>query len=218
MSKLPSTGPSLQRYLRQQARSAERLVNSSAFARSGTAVTAEGVTTVDGELDVAGTLNVTGNTVIGGTLSLPNGIVDNAALANPVIPQAVSFSGAGSLTTAYSTATSVTVTVPAGFTSAVVTASGSVVGNNPGTTGGADTVGGDFLGCRLAINGVEHGSNVPGFAQGGGGWGVGLCSASEVLPGLTPGGTFTLSMVAGTSYFSWGSGSTWVNGTILWFR
>ena len=50
MSRLPSTGPSLQRYLRQQARTALRMRNSSAFARSGTSVSAEGVVTVDGML------------------------------------------------------------------------------------------------------------------------------------------------------------------------
>ena len=60
MSKLPSTGPSLQRYLRQQAHTAQRQQQSSAFARSGTSVTAEGVTTVDGTQNLTGDLNVSG--------------------------------------------------------------------------------------------------------------------------------------------------------------
>jgi len=59
MSRLPSTGPSLQRYLRQQARAAQRQQQSSAFARSGMSVSAEGIVTVAGahislHLDPAG--------------------------------------------------------------------------------------------------------------------------------------------------------------------
>jgi len=53
----------LQRYLRQQARNAQRQASSSAFARSGTAVTAEGVTTVDGTQNLTGDLNVSGEFV-----------------------------------------------------------------------------------------------------------------------------------------------------------
>lgn len=48
MSKLPTLRPSLLDYLVEQKRGAARQARTSAFARSGTSVTAEGVTTVDG--------------------------------------------------------------------------------------------------------------------------------------------------------------------------
>lgn len=50
MSKLPATGFSLARYLRQQARTAQRQSQSSSFSSSGLSVTADGVTSVDGSL------------------------------------------------------------------------------------------------------------------------------------------------------------------------
>ena len=64
MSKLPATSFSLARYLRQQARTQQRLVQSSAFTSSGISVTADGVSTVDG------------------SLVLPAGSIPDGALAN----------------------------------------------------------------------------------------------------------------------------------------
>src|SRR5665647_2124244 len=43
-----------------------------------------GITTLGAPTTVSGTLGVTGVTTLGGTLSLPAGIINNAALANPV--------------------------------------------------------------------------------------------------------------------------------------
>jgi len=71
VSKLPATSFSLARYLRQQARTQQRLVQSSAFTNSGISVTADGVTTVDG------------------SLVLPAGSIPDDALANPTVLQAV---------------------------------------------------------------------------------------------------------------------------------
>jgi hypothetical protein len=70
LSKLPSTGPSLQRYLRQQARAAQRQQQSSAFNLSGTSVVAEDVTEVDGTLDVVGSLVVDGTETVNGPLAV----------------------------------------------------------------------------------------------------------------------------------------------------
>jgi len=165
MSKLPDANPTLTAYLVRQRRQAERQANSSAFARSGTSVTAEDVTEVDGTLNVVGNLDVTGpasfsgDTTIGGTLgvtgpttlgapttvsgslgvtgpmtvsgtlSLPAGIINNAALANQVtaaVAPAVTQT-AWATTTSMASKASTTVTVPAGFTSALVTALGMVV-------------------------------------------------------------------------------------------
>jgi hypothetical protein len=60
MSKLPDANPTLTAYLVRQQRQMVRQANSSAFARSGTSVTAEGVTTTDGTWDLNGDLNVSG--------------------------------------------------------------------------------------------------------------------------------------------------------------
>ena len=154
MSRLPETGPSLSRWLRQQERKAQRQQNSSAFARSGTKVVAEGVTEVDGtlsvvgDLDVSGTADITGplavhgtadfdgdttiggNAAITGTLSLPAGIIDNAALAHPVVvgSSAAEFGMSSAIAlsanpAAPTTLTTLSVTVPADATSAIATTS-----------------------------------------------------------------------------------------------
>lgn len=163
MSKLPSTGPSLLRHLRQQQRQMVRVAQSSAFARSGTSVTAKDVTEVDGTMNVVGALvvdgtetvngplavtgaadfsgnthiggaldvdataNFDGNTTIGGnltvagTLSLPNSIIPNDALTNPVD---AGVGGATAVNFAVSaTATdkvSASIPIPAGFTKVLV--------------------------------------------------------------------------------------------------
>lgn len=226
MSKLPDANPTLTAYLVRQKRQAERQASSSAFARSGTRVSAEGVTTVDGELivdgsetvngtlDVAGTLDVTGDTVIGGTLSLPNGIVDNAALASPVKPQAVYFSAQGfALSTGGATLASSTITVPAGFTSAVVSVAGRVFATNP-------TVGADYLSAVARIDGLE-GYWLPLLVGGSGGSNINVSPYSRVLSGLTGGGTFVLAVLGSVTYANWaynGGNTAEVSGSILWFR
>jgi hypothetical protein len=70
MAKLPTLRPSLLDYLDEQKRNAQRQASSSAFARSGTAVSAEGVVTVDGELDVVGALVVDGTETVNGPLAV----------------------------------------------------------------------------------------------------------------------------------------------------
>lgn len=71
MSKLPSTGFSLARYLRQQERQSQRQAQASPFTSSGLSVIGDGVSTVDG------------------SLVLKPGSVTDAALVNPTVPQAV---------------------------------------------------------------------------------------------------------------------------------
>ena len=128
MSKLPDANPTLTAYLVRQRRQAERQANSSAFNRSGTSVTAEGVTEVDGELDVTGDLVVSGHAAITGTLSLPAGIIDNDALAHPTIvgSAAAEFGMSSAIAlsanpAAPTTLTTLSVVVPAGATNAIAT-------------------------------------------------------------------------------------------------
>jgi len=217
MSRLPSTGPSLQRYLRQQARTAQRQQQSSAFNLSGTSVVAEDVTEVDGSLNVVGSLNVSGPAVITGTLSLPAGIIDNAALASPVVPQAVYFSDSHTLIAASAIVSTATFTVPAGFTSAIVSVAVQANGVNQNTTGGDDGLGGDTLYLDITVGAVVGAASfrVPGnFIRGGG-----VALAATVLTGLSPGGTFDIPVEARTGYFTWTLGiSTVVSGSILWLR
>src|SRR5579872_3842369 len=56
-----------------------------------------------GTLTIEGALVVTGNTVIDGTLSLPAGIIDNAALTSPVAPGIADSTQAGFTLTATAT-------------------------------------------------------------------------------------------------------------------
>ena len=159
MSKLPDANPTLTAYLVRQRRQAERQANSSAFNRSGTSVTAEGVQTVDGDLIIDGTETVNGplavhgtaafdgNTTIGGnaaitgTLSLPAGIIDNAALTSPVSPSAWhadSGSTVFAVSTTHTDRATTTVTVPAGYTQALIFAVGQASAVN--STGIVDTL------------------------------------------------------------------------------
>lgn len=111
-----------------------------------------------GSLDVSGDLNVTGSatfsgdTTIGGnaritgTLSLPAGIIDNEALASPLVT-AHGFGDADGfgLTPTRTTITSMTLTVPAGFTTSLIIADGVMFALNPLTTV-------DYLYARVYID------------------------------------------------------------------
>ena len=198
----------LSRHLRQQQRQMVRMVNSSAFARSGTTVTAEGVVTVDGELDVTGAM------VVGGTLSLPAGIIDNAALASPVVPQTV-FLGANNFAVDVTPSAKVTttITVPAGFTSAVVSVIGRVYAVNT-------TASTDFLYASARVN-SDACNGMPLVVLGSNSSGINVAAFSTVLTGLVGGGTFTTSVRASTAYTSWAastSNAVEMTTTILWFR
>jgi len=221
MSRLPSTGPSLQRYLRQQARAAQRQQQSSAFALSGTSVVAADVTEVDGTLNVVGNLNVSGPAVITGTLSLPAGIIDNAALTSPVVLGVVSFTDTGfAVTTSWSDAAATTITVPAGCTQLLATCNAGVYASNPNTTGGSNGTGGDFLDCRVLLNG----SGSAGFAiglSGSNGFTSSSSSGSFVFSGLTPGATLAISAQSLAGWQALGSNvvnKANINATLVWLR
>jgi hypothetical protein len=110
-----------------------------------------GVTTLGATTGVTGALNVSGPMAVTGTLSLPAGIINNAALTNPVVPgqgfggntgfaMAVASTGGADLVT-------VNVTVPAGFTQCVVAAFGRVQAYN-------STAAWDALYSKVVINGA----------------------------------------------------------------
>jgi hypothetical protein len=102
-------------------------------------------------------LHVTGDTIVDGTLSLPAGIIDNDALSSPLRYEAgLVNSGALNLTMSEQTICTHTITVPPGFTQALIMGQGSIGVVNPspfmGSIGGRvyidDPVTGSWWGPR----------------------------------------------------------------------
>jgi hypothetical protein len=143
----------------------------------------------------------------------------NALLTQVVKPQSIYSSASNfALTTTPTTLKTVTVTVPAGFTSAVVTVLARVFAINPNTTGGPAGTGLDYLFCHPTVAGVS-GAEMPLVATGSQGSAMNVSPLATVLTGLTPGGTFTVTVNASTDYLSWSAYTNNVaeiSGTILW--
>lgn len=77
-----------------------------------------------GNTDISGTLAVTGNATFSGDLAVPNGSITNDALQNPLAYRAgIANNESLVIGTTEATVTQFTITVPAGFTSALVVAS-----------------------------------------------------------------------------------------------
>ena len=196
MGRLPSTGPSLQHYLRQQARAAQRQQQSSAFNLSGVTVTPDG-------------------------LSIPNDV-----LVSPVVPQGVFASVSNFALTARNPVTvadvisTTTITVPAGFTSAVVTVISRVFAINPNSTGGPAGTGLDYFFAQTGIAGFLD-APLPVVVTGSQSSDTAISPFTKVLTGLTPGGTFTITIGACSDYLNWyafTNNLATVSGNILWFR
>lgn len=167
----------------------------------------------NGSVDVGGELNVTGNTVIGGTLSLPAGIIDNEDLANPVVPQSV-WKGTTAnfgLAVAWSTLVSQTLTVPSGVDSVQVIGFVRLVATNTTATK-------DYLYSDFDIAGQSSG----GFATpvDAGDPGTSFCSFARTITGLTPGDTITLSASGSTGFASWASTNNvcQISASVTWYR
>lgn len=181
---------------------------------------------VDGPIDVHGTANFDGDTTIGGnmavtgTLSLPAGIIDNDALANPVTAVAAHASGDGfGLTTGPNEVkASATVAVPAGFTKALVQAFSAISAWNP--TASADTL---YIGCRINNPaGVDQntGWSMPTTVQPSSQGAVAEASTAFIT-GLTAGQTFTIQTTASSQAAAWAAGGgnvANIDATIIWLR
>lgn len=160
---------------------------------AGISVTPEGMT-------IGSALTITGDTRIEGTLSLPAGIIDNEALANPIAHRSTWDSVSNfALPNAWTDYVSVSLTVPPGFTRMQFNAIGVVEGRN-------DTGSTQYLLTRIwrGVNGAE-----PTF---------GSVQTRETVPDLywatgfvpymwgetvTPGDVHTLVLRA------WAGGATW---------
>lgn len=131
-------------------------------------------------------IRILGSLIVTGDLSVPNGSINNDALANPV----TGATGTGSassvtLTTTAGVYAPVNFTVPNGFTRA------QVMGVSAMYAGGVVA---SILQCRI------HGSDGPEmYAFTNAAYANATASNARSLSGLTPGGTLTVSSVARTS-------------------
>ncbi len=148
--------------------------------------TGAAVLNVTGTETVTGTLDVTGNAIIGGTLSLPNGIINNAALASPVTANA-SFADTNStnLTVAGIYFATASVTVPTGFTSALVTCYANVGDSRTSGAGPASFVMAAWIGDPTVATATGSATISATCADGGGASTMAVWT--RYLTGLTAG-------------------------------
>ena len=176
---------------------------------------------VGGTADFSGDTSIGGNAAITGTLSLPAGIIGNDALTSPLASTSIyATTDTYVVTTTETTRASVTVTVPAGFTAAVVSVMARVDGRNSNTTGGWDAAGGDLLHTRAWIGGVP-GIDMDLSVLGSGDHAVSVMPFSQPLPGLTPGDTFVLAAKVWSEYQNWAAHAkniAEISGTVTWYR
>ena len=151
MSKLPSLGPSLTGYLREEKRQVGRQAASSSFARSGLTVTGEGVTTVDGAL-VLQPATITPIELAPEAVTAPAlapGSVGYAALVAPTLPAAVNLTATGfAPTSTWAEVAGLDLTVPADCTRLLVTASAWVYAVN-------NSAAADDLHARVSLAAVD---------------------------------------------------------------
>jgi hypothetical protein len=186
----------------------ERLNN--VFANTGLSVPGPGVVEVDGTLNVlgsenvSGTLNVTGNTVIGGTLSLPNGIINNAALTSPLNPVTLhaDASNFGPTTGAGITIMTVSTTVPAGYTQALL------IGMYMSAFAHNSTASTDSLYVNIATTPSLAGWQVPSPTCPAGAWTSAYQQGTLLIPGLTGGGTLSISGQVSTGSANWAASTS----------
>jgi hypothetical protein len=194
-------------------------------------VQVDGAMQVTGSLDVDSTINVDGdatfngdttiggNAAITGTLSLPAGIIDNDALANPVVPGGVWQTASNfTVTPDWADIINTNVTVPAGVTSATIAAEGRVTAfmnqDSP------DNV--DYLYAHLWVASASS-DYYPLAVTDNGGSGTNHVFRHAILTGLTPGSTVNFTLQARTDFETWTNPSSPGNiaklgATILWYR
>lgn len=148
-----------------------------------------------GGMVVEGYQTVNGPMTITGSLDLPAGSVPNDALANPV-QTATASSGITNyaIDTVSTVRASVTLTVPAGFTRAIVMANASAAGTNSGTSA-------DYLYVSAVVQAVNGGEL---YSSAAAGLGVGLVAPfSPTLTGLSSGQPVTVSVATRAGTATW---------------
>jgi len=153
-------------------------------------------------------------------LTLRGGIIGNDALTSPVAPGVLYTSATNfALSTTSTARASITVTVPAGFTSAAITATGRILAFNPNITGGAGS-GTDYLYSQVNI-GAYSGYGLPLVVVGSGSSDINSATFSTILPGLVAGNTFVVSVTAATSFLPWAANANntaELSGSVQWYR
>lgn len=172
--------------------------------------TVSGTLSVTGNETVSGALNVTGPMTVGGTLSLPAGIINNDALANPVIP-AYGYANANTYPIPAGqanrvTRASISFTVPTGCTKALISAVSQDTGTNSGT-------GFDYLQSYVLIGTGGAYAYCPSPTTPAGYSTTSLATMTSLMTGLTGGQTITVYSQPYTYTASWASTSG--NGTIV---
>ncbi|WP_426986548.1 hypothetical protein [Pseudarthrobacter sp. Y6] len=185
-------------YLVRKVRDLERFVQQLAAANQLGAAgirAVDGGITVEGSQTVNGPLTINGAAVITGTLDLPAGIIGNDALSSPVtIGTASDGIGNYAINTASTVRKSITLTCPAGFTQAVVTANPTAMGYNSTATA-------DYLYVQSVIQGVGSGEL---YTSAPAGVGVGLAAPFHLsLTGLTDGETITVAVATRAGNGTW---------------
>lgn len=154
-----------------------------------------GIKPQQGGMVVEGYQTVNGPLTITGSLDLPAGSVPNAALANP-IETATASNGVTNyaIDTTATVRASVTLTVPAGFTRAIVLTSAVAAGTNSGTTA-------EYLYASAVVSGVNGGELYTSAAAG---IAASLTSPfSPTLTGLTGGDTITVGVATRAGTTTW---------------
>jgi hypothetical protein len=124
------------------------------------------------------------------------------------------------LTTTLTTLKTITLTVPTGYTTAQINATGRVYAINPNTTGGSNSAGGDYLIAETHI-GAYWGYGLPLTTVGLGSSNVNVAPFSVTLTGLTAGGTINVAVKGGTSFLTWAANAghtAELTGSVLWLR
>jgi len=156
--------------------------------------TVNGPLTVNGVSVFNGSMTINGAAAITGTLSLPAGIIDNAALAAPVTPDSAGLSATNfALTTTDAVLAQQTISVPAGYTRCLVF-NGVSAGayNNSGNP--------DSLWVTADINGTGGGGSAQNVANAG--YGSASAFAVRTMTGLS-GGTITVATKVRTQQYNW---------------
>ena len=154
--------------------------------------TVTGALIVNGPETVNGPLNVNGAMAVTGTLSLPAGIINNAALSNPLTvgssnADAIGFTVPKTTTT---TIASFAFTVPAGYTKADILGFGSAYVYNAGAAT-------DYVYARVYI-GTYGGMTLRSLIGASGGSATLTPNVTHHIDGLTGGGTITISLMMST--------------------
>jgi hypothetical protein len=151
------------------------------------------------QTDSSATSTFNGSVIINGDLSVPNGSISNAALANPITPlaQHAGTSGFGLATGANSTLLTTTINVPSGCSQALVFAAGVLHAYN-------NNAAPDDAYAVVSIAGTVVGASSQGTAASGADLSL-PATATKLITGL--GASFDVSVLGSSGVSGWAANS-----------